>query len=318
MSGWRIALRIAWREARRAKGRAALVAALITLPVAALSFAAVSYDSFELTPGEQADRLMGGAQAVITWPYGGPVEQEPDRLFAFPVGGTGPPAEPSLDRLLALLPAGATAIPDQHGALTMRTAAGTGTISARTLDYTDPLAAGILRQLSGRAPAGADEVVLTPAASSRLGVGDGGAIHLADGSRTFRVVGTVEEPDELEAGTIVGRPGALPLDSGGPAWLVATPGPLTWAEVKRLNTSGVVAVSRHVLANPPGPAERYRTRVTEAGLPPGTLILVGGLALLEVILLAGPALAVGARRRRRDLALVAAAGGTPAHVRRLV
>jgi len=47
-------------------------------------------------------------------------------------------------------------------------------------------------------------------------------------------------------------------------------------------------------------------------------VLVAGLALLEVVLLAGPAFAVGARRRQRQLALVAANGGTPAHVRRIV
>ena len=40
--------------------------------------------------------------------------------------------------------------------------------------------------------------------------------------------------------------------------------------------------------------------------------------MLETVLLAGPAFAVGARRRRRDLALVAAAGATPAHLRRIV
>src|SRR5690606_25241040 len=45
---------------------------------------------------------------------------------------------------------------------------------------------------------------------------------------------------------------------------------------------------------------------------------VGGLAMLEVVLLAGPAFAVGARRRQRDLALVGASGGTPAQLRRIV
>jgi len=36
------------------------------------------------------------------------------------------------------------------------------------------------------------------------------------------------------------------------------------------------------------------------------------------VLLAGPAFAVGARRRQRQLALIAANGGTPAHIRRIV
>lgn len=47
-------------------------------------------------------------------------------------------------------------------------------------------------------------------------------------------------------------------------------------------------------------------------------VLVGGLGLLEVVLLVGPAFAVGVRRRRRDLALVAVAGGDPVHLRRVV
>ena len=49
-----------------------------------------------------------------------------------------------------------------------------------------------------------------------------------------------------------------------------------------------------------------------------TLALVVVMVLLEVILLAGPAFAVGARRQARSLALLAAAGGTPRQARRVV
>src|SRR5439155_1230481 len=44
----------------------------------------------------------------------------------------------------------------------------------------------------------------------------------------------------------------------------------------------------------------------------------GGLAMLEIVLLAGPAFAVGARRRQRELALISASGAAPAQVRRIV
>ena len=50
----------------------------------------------------------------------------------------------------------------------------------------------------------------------------------------------------------------------------------------------------------------------------GVGVLLTGLGMLEIVLLAGPAFAVGARRRSRELALVAAAGGSPAHLRRIV
>jgi len=73
-----------------------------------------------------------------------------------------------------------------------------------------------------------------------------------------------------------------------------------------------------VLAHPPSEAERYPEADGERRLALGIPGFVGGLALLEIVLLAGPAFAVGARRRRRDLALVAATGGTQAHLRRIV
>jgi putative ABC transport system permease protein len=328
LGGWRAALRVARREARRARGRSLLVVAMLGLPVAALAFIAVAQDTFTLTPNERADRLMGTAQAMVVWPHDGPVQQDPAHLDAFGFSDPAPsparPAEPpSVERLLALLPPGTTAIGDQVGTLAVDTAAGTGNLGARVLDYADPLARGIYRQLSGRAPANPNEVALTPAAARRLGAGVGGSVRLADGSHTLQVVGTVEDPEALEATTIILRPGALPRqalpdDRQNQRWLVATPGPLTWAQVRQLNTHGLVAVSRHVLAHPPSQAERYPGFEGGNDQQLGVPALVGGLAMLEVILLAGSAFAVAARRRRRDLALVAAAGGTPAQLRRIV
>jgi putative ABC transport system permease protein len=334
VTGWRTALRIARREARRARGRSALVVAMIALPLAALAFIATAQDTFRLTPKERADRLMGTAQALVIWPEGQPVVQRSGELVwgpanvnqarggPFQVGGSGPATGAKVERLLALLPPGSRATGEQLGAMTVRTVNGTGTLATRTLDLADPLTRGILRPLSGRAPAAGGEVALTPAASRRVGAGLGGTVRSADGARSDRVVGILEDPTDLEAATIVSRV-AAPADPRQAQevtqrWLVATPRPLTWNDVKRLNSHGVVAVSRYVLAHPPGAAERYPgfagASVASLGLP----TLVGGLALLEIVLLAGPAFAVGARRRRRELALLAAAGGTPAHLRRVV
>jgi putative ABC transport system permease protein len=330
VTGWAAALRVARREARRAKGRSVLVVAMIMLPVAALGFAAVLQDSFKLTPAERAERLMGTAQARVSWPSEEPVHQHPTEPDLVAVAGPRPrkptaqPATaPGLDRLLALLPPGTRAIPDERATVRVRTVAGTGEVGARLLDLADPLARGIFRQRSGRPPARADEVALTTPAASRVGAMVGGSLRLADGGRAYRVVGIVEDPGDLRAAAVVLRPGALPPEalSDGPhdrRWLVATPGPLAWAQVKRLNAHGVVATSRHVLAHPPGQAELDPPFAYERGFQPGVPGLVGGLAMLEIVLLAGPAFAIGARRRRRDLALVAAAGGTPAQLRRIV
>ena len=78
LASWRTALRIARREARRSRGRSALVVAMIALPVLALSFAAVSYDMMTLTGTEKADRTMGTSQARIQWPSRWEVQQHPD------------------------------------------------------------------------------------------------------------------------------------------------------------------------------------------------------------------------------------------------
>ncbi|MEU2611519.1 FtsX-like permease family protein [Micromonospora sp. NPDC007271] len=83
----------------------------------------------------------------------------------------------------------------------------------------------------------------------------------------------------------------------------------------RLNARGIVMAARAPL---PGREET----VVGPGLPDpeqaGNALLIGGLGLLEVVLLVGPAFAVAVRRRRRDLALVAVAGGDAAHLRRIV
>jgi putative ABC transport system permease protein len=317
VSGWRTALRVAWRQTRRARGRSALIIAMITVPVAALAFLATGYDTFTLTPDEQADRTMGAAQAIATWPYDAPVQQRADRLVAFTPTPSREATARTADRLLALLPPGSRAVPELVDDLTVHTAAGIGTVGSLTLDYTDPITRGLLRQLSGRAPAAPDEVDLTPAASERTGTGIGGTVTTADGTRTLRVVGIVEQPDDLAAETVVFQPSGTP--TGSISWLLDTPTPITWDQVKQLNMHGITMVSRQVLTNPPGPDELYPGLMGSSDGPPAAvLVLVGGLALLEVVLLAGPAFAVGARRRQRDLALVAATGGTPAHLRRIV
>jgi putative ABC transport system permease protein len=319
VSSWRTALRVAWREAKRAKGRSALVIAMITLPVMAMVFVVVNFDTFELSATEKADRLMGSGQAAVTWTVDGGVQQLPDYLTSYPVGeSAGKSATPTDQQLLAQFPAGTQAIRDAQSSLAVRTADGIGTLPARMLDYTDPLAQGILRPLSGRAPSAPNEIALTPGASARLGVGLDGTVTAADGTDSFKVTGTVEDPSDLDATAIVLRPGRLPVQRQDLKWLVRTPDALTWAEVKQLNTHGIAAVSRQVLATPPDSSELYENGVFRSGQQMQSVFLVGGLAALEVVLLAGAAFAVGARRRRRDLALVAASGGTPGHIRRIV
>ena len=75
MRGWRPALRIAWRDVLRAKGRSALVLVMICLPVLAVSAAAVVWKTSDVSGSESATRLMGAANARL-WSEGrGPIVQ---------------------------------------------------------------------------------------------------------------------------------------------------------------------------------------------------------------------------------------------------
>jgi putative ABC transport system permease protein len=327
MTGWLAALRIARREARRAKGRSALVVAMIAVPVLCLSFAAVTYDMFTLTPAERLTRDLGAADARVWWVYEGQAYQDFEGNSSGSLGGDWMRRAYTEAELLAALPPGSRVIADLEGRVDMRTPAGTGILQARGLDVADPLLAGRVTLLAGRAPADGGEVALTEQALDRLGVNVGDTVELADGSRRYTVTGVVEFPDYLRP-EVVFRPDALPpgvVDETDPfarSWLVDTPEPLSWATVRELNEKGIVARSRQVILNPPPPSEadpepsgsELEVVVQEVGV--GALIF--GLGVLEVVLLAGPAFAVGARRRSRQLALVAANGGTPAHLRRIV
>ena len=67
---------------------------------------------------------------------------------------------------------------------------------------------------------------------------------------------------------------------------------------------------------PPEIAEQSGPGSDGATVAVGALIVV--MVLLQVVLLAGPAFAVSARRQARTIALMAASGGTPGQARRLV
>ncbi len=329
MSGWWVALRLAWREVRRSRGRAALVVAMIAVPVLGLSYAAVSWDMFTLTEAEEVDRRLGRADAIVSWPYQGPVVQ--DRTGE-PRAGTQPPRRersyPTAD-LLAALPAGSRVLPDERSAVTLRTpAGGLAGLDARGLDLTDPVTRGIGVVVDGRAPAGAREVARTAEAADTLAVRVGDTVRSFDDTADWRIVGLVRVPGAY--GEIVAyRPGDLPgLAPAEPAarqWLVDTPGELTWPQVQRLNSAGILADARSLRLQPPkelatpGGDERPDDGFTgDDARATGSVALLAGLGVLEVMLLAGPAFAVGARTRQRELALIAANGGTPAHLRRVV
>lgn len=320
VGSWLVALRIARREARRARGRTALVLAMITLPVLVLSFTAVSWDMSQLTRAEKLDRRLGGADAELRWSAENALVQDAWGENTWPARGeTVPRTRPvTAAEMSALLPPGSRVSPVRWWVpFEVRLDGRDVPFDARSVDLTDPVARPLARLRAGRRPAAPAEIAVSRPALRRLGVPLGGTVRTADGGGPYRVVGVVEFPDNLRE-VVALRPEAAtgPVAPPDESWLVDVPGRLDPALVDRLNARGVAVRARTAL---PG-----RDEVADGGTSvpdaeeASDAVLVGGLGLLEVVLLVGPAFAVGVRRRRRDLALVAVAGGDHVHLRRVV
>lgn len=358
MSAWRPLLRMARRDALRAKGRSALVAAMIALPVLGATGVDVVHRSTQLTAAERSDRLMGRADALIgAYDPGRGVEQSvfpADGVRVLPTRyGAGPTAEQQravetepAALLGELLPKGSVLTPARTGPVAaVGSRDGMASVDTFEADLTGTLWQGRLDLVSGRAPAAAHEAAATRGFLSTTGLRIGDTVTVRGLESTpFRLTGTVEHPGDLNKSELIARPGELyrPLDAAlaaagvapktenaeqaaarKAAWLVTLPAgaSLGWDQVTELNRYGYTMTSRQVAAGPPAAALERQEAVgaqDERERRMMTVAVTAAMALLEVALLAGPAFAVGARRARRQLALLGAAGGRPGHVRTVV
>ena len=319
-SGWRPALRIARRELVRAPARTLVVLLMVLLPVTAVVALDTLLRTGEVSAAESLPLELRDAQARIeVFAEGGPVAQSPDgRLSQSSALGA-----PVLDEatLRELLPAGSRLLPVRDALQERGVRTPDGRVARAVLvgaDLRDPATRGPWAVLSGRAPATADEVVVS-AALADAGFLRGSVLVLADG-RERRVTGTVAVPPSYGAyRAVVGLPAAVGLEDAPLRFVWTSGAEVTWADVLEVNGAGGLVLSRSVVLDPP-PADEVpqlpdhdQTATTAA-----ILALITVMAVLEVVLLAGPAFAVGARRSRRALALLAATGGEPRHVRRVV
>jgi putative ABC transport system permease protein len=316
VSRWRPALRVARRTARRHPGRTALVAALVAAPVLGTAFLSTAYRTASLTADTQVTRAMGAADATVQVTEFARIEPQ-GTAYAFSDTirrRTGPAPDPA-----ALLPAGSrlVAVPSSRS-VTFTTADRTTVTTGRELDTRDPVTAGLLAVRSGRLAAAAGEVTLSPALARRLGVGIGDEVR-PSGAPAARVVGLVADPGCRSCQLAVGLPGwtgtAPEADRPGNAdQLVALPaGADPVALRQRLAEVGVLLVPRDARLHP----ERWGQPADGGGDTTllAIAVIVAGIGLLEVILLAGTAFAVAARRQVRDSALVLANGGRRSDVR---
>lgn len=322
LTSWRLTLRVAGREVLRAKGRSILVVAMIALPVLAVTAADVLIRTQDVSGVESLDRRLGAASAQVSVPAEGrPMIQAFDPYDGNTSGGRkqDPPTAAQLSEALG----GARLLDQRVGGVDVRTGSGVGWAEALEVDLTDPVAAGLVDLTSGQLPDDPGEVVVNQALLDKgYAVGD----HLElrrKGAPSPVIVGVAESATVRSTPAVAGPIGSLGLaeEYAGPSWLVAG-GDVSWATVKQLNALGAVVLSRAVVEHPPPDSEiPEEIRSWSTGSDDGyiaAVVLVVVMALLEVVLLAGPAFAVSARRQARSLALVAVAGGTPAQTRRVV
>jgi putative ABC transport system permease protein len=316
VKGWRPALRIARRSVRRDLKRSILVATMIAVPIAGATLADGLTNAVGGSEHDRA-RFFGESDGLVTvtdrttlgeWRLGDPPEAE-----------RGSERDPASVDLLGMLPPGsrATAAPDPY-LLRLREDERIVRTEMFLFAIGDPLTSHLGRLVSGRLPKGPSEALVTEPLAERLGLLDGdelrrGSTITSDEGPTVTVTGIAIHPYMLSMQAVMAPPGseltlARTTRAATPTWqyYVDLPPEVTVDDVwPALAAQGV---------------EFQTGRNVEAPLVQqvAPVALVAGLGLLEVVLLAGAAFAVGARRQVRELGLVGANGGTAAHIRRIV
>ncbi|GAA1587204.1 hypothetical protein GCM10009804_49090 [Kribbella hippodromi] len=287
VNDWALALRLARRFARRTLGKTLLIAALVGLPVLLGSWFSVAQRGLNPVGEVYAQRAMGSADAQLTAQSG-----RTDVRRALPAGS-------HIARAVM-----------STGNIDLRGVGADLTVNVYAGDMADALNQGTYRMDEGRMPAKPDEVALSPALADHLGLKVGGTLTTAAGAK-YRIVGLARTVT-LSTGRDVFATTALADPDAQAEYLLDLPdGTDTAALAAKLKPQELFLTTRAELVDP-------------VGVPRGPVgadaarILIAGFGVLELVLLAGTAFAVVARRQVRELGLVTAAGGTAADVRRVV
>jgi putative ABC transport system permease protein len=322
LGGWRLPLRIARRDALRHRGRSVLVLVMIALPVLAVTSADVLMQTSNVSGVESIDRRMGSAAALVTVDsYADSVEQGPDPDDGFGASEGDDILDAATAEEISGILGGARLLEMRKSEAPVRTGKGSVTASLTEVDLADPVTRGLFELRSGRWPQDAGEAVVNQALAAK-GYTIGETLDRPGAGHVDPViVGLAESTTTRGFPTAAGPVGAFGLEAEEyRGWLVDG-GPVSWSTVLELNSIGVTVASRAVITDPPPVSEWPESVRSSAGSDDATiavLVLIVVMALIEVVLLAGPAFAVGARKQQRSLALMSAAGGTPVQSRRVV
>ncbi|WP_432024674.1 FtsX-like permease family protein [Streptomyces parvus] len=344
LPGWRAAFRIARRDAARAKGRSALVVAMIALPVLGVTAADLTYRSALPTKAEELTAELGSADARFTSTSIGPVklQQMPDGInWSTPEGAPDPTPEEQAKPVdvPAAFPEGSRYLTERSLPASVTTRHGIADTEVSELRISDAMLRGRIELTDGAYPRKPDEIAATSDFVKAAGLAIGDSVTVRGPELTYTLTGTVELPADLRADALYALPGSviapwqksadrdktiLPPQPSDPKWLVKGPAGagVTWQDILAANERGVVVKSRQVALDPPPDSEVPMSSMS-SGYSTETettaaVVTVAAMAVLEIVLLAGPAFAVGARRSRRQLGLVGSCGGSRGQVRAVV
>lgn len=323
---WRVAVRAAWRDLRKAKGRNVLIAVMVGVPVLLTVVVSVLTASNSLTLQEQLPDELGNAQAVATY-VGGDVMQDPRaETWGASTEGDDDDTTSVTQRAteLSQVTDGSISMVQRNYSTTV--VVGDDGVKATLLaaDARENGPAGLVDLDRGRLPEAKNEVMVS-SALEKMGAEIGTSIEVGVNGQMEVVgigrVGVVTRQPSHRA--VLGLPGAFEDAVNETSYLIDQSTPVTWQAVKQINAAGFVVRSKDVVAHPPAPDELYPDE--ELGVSSSTasaetaLVMIAVTAIvIQIVLLAGPAFAVGVRRQRRDLALLAATGASPKQVRRMV
>lgn len=315
LSRLRVALRIARRTVLRARGRSALVVALIAVPVAGMAALVLVTASTTPTTAEYLGVELGATETAVQVVAGPGTElvQDP-RSLAWTNNGSG---DAPTKHVSDLFPAGTRMLPLLTSVATVQSGERIAAIETVLGRSWDSAFKGRYRLAAGHEPRMTGEILATAGALKRLGVSLGGTAQItAPAEREVTVVGVLDARSTPASQEILfGMPESFGVNAdlgSDPQAVVYFPDTsLSWTQVQALNKQGAVALSRTVATDPPRSSAYDQTGYGDRSSGATTMLMgsiIVGFALLEVMLLAGAAFMVGARAQERSLATFASVG----------
>ncbi|MER7001500.1 FtsX-like permease family protein [Dactylosporangium sp. NPDC000555] len=267
-----------WRN----KTRNTLILLMLFVPAYAAVVLVVSWGNLSGTSAQEATFKLGRADLLV--------------------------GADNLESAAASLPAGSRTEPVADGRTVVRTPQGLGAYDYEAVDVTGVIAEGRYVMRAGRAPQGSAEVALTTALARQLHVGVGRQIEAGMPMRQLTVVGVVDLSRSLRSPALIVSAND-PLSAGARRQLlVALPGDSASWQPPGTDVPGLSYMNRADMR------PDTRQRAIEAA---ATTVVVA-FAGAQVVLLAGAAFAIGARRQRQQLLMLSAVGATSRQVGRVV